>query len=87
MPRKVPKGVRIDVWDHYIGSEIASHKCLCCKKTTISQSMFECGHVVSIKDGGTEEIENLRPICSKCNKSMSTQNMKEYVLKYGYLIG
>jgi hypothetical protein len=87
IPRKIPNGVRIDVWDQYIGKEIALHKCLCCKKTTISQTMFECGHVISIKEGGSEEIENLRPICSKCNKSMSTKNMKTYVIENGYLIG
>ena len=32
--------------------------------------------------GGSTNIENLRPICSKCNGSMATQNMEEFMKKY-----
>ena len=52
----------------------------------IDNMSFDCGHIVSEKDGGTQEITNLRPICSACNNSMGTQNMIEYIKTYGFYI-
>jgi hypothetical protein len=75
LTKKIPAKVRNDVWNMYIGDNIAQHKCLCCKKTTIKNVEFECGHVVAKSKGGGDEIQNLRPICSSCNKSMGTTNM------------
>ena len=82
----IPKKVRTDVWNTFIGPSIPIHKCLCCLKTTICMTDFQVGHVVSEHDGGNLNIDNLRPICASCNISMGTTNMKEYVVKYGYLI-
>lgn len=39
---------------------------------------FECGHVVAKSKGGEDKVDNLRPICSTCNKSMGVMNMEEY---------
>lgn len=83
----IPKNVRMLVWGHYIGDDIIKHKCLCCKKINISNTNFEVGHVLSEKNGGTHEINNLRPICFACNHSMGTENMVDYVIKYGFYIG
>ena len=82
----IPKNVKINVWNTHIDSNIQKHKCLCCKKSIITNTDFEVGHVISEKDGGTHEINNLRPICSSCNHSMGTTNMIEYIVKYGYYI-
>jgi 5-methylcytosine-specific restriction endonuclease McrA len=82
----IPKKVRTDVWNTFIGPNIPIHKCLCCLKTTICMTDFQVGHVVSEHDGGNLNIDNLRPICASCNISMGVTNMKEYVVKYGYLI-
>ena len=84
--QKIPTKVRIDIWATYIGSNLAEHKCICCKKVTIKQSEFEVGHVLSEANGGTLEINNLRPICSVCNRSMGTRNMVDFVKQYGYFI-
>jgi 5-methylcytosine-specific restriction endonuclease McrA len=84
--QKIPSKVRYDVWATYIGPHIAEHKCICCKRVTIKQSDFEVGHVQSEANGGTLEINNLRPICSVCNKSMNSRNMIDYVKQYGYYI-
>ncbi len=83
---KIPSKVRMDVWATYIGDDIAKHKCICCKRVTIKQTEFEVGHVLSEALGGTLEINNLRPICSVCNKSMGSRNMVEFVKTYGYFI-
>jgi 5-methylcytosine-specific restriction endonuclease McrA len=79
--------VRVIVWNHYIGEDIIKHKCLCCKKVTISNTNFEVGHVLSEKCGGTHEINNLRPICFSCNHSMGSENMVDFVVKFGLYIG
>jgi 5-methylcytosine-specific restriction endonuclease McrA len=83
----IPKQVRVIVWNHYIGEDIIKHKCLCCKKVTITNTSFDVGHVLSEKNGGTHEINNLRPICGACNHSMGTENMIDFVVKYGLYIG
>lgn len=83
----IPKNVRTIVWNHYIGEDIIKHKCLCCKKVTISNTNYEVGHVLSEKNGGTHEINNLRPICFACNHSMGAENMIDFVVKFGLYIG
>jgi 5-methylcytosine-specific restriction endonuclease McrA len=85
--QSIPKNVRSIVWSHYIGEDIIRHRCLCCKKVLISNTNFEVGHVLSEKSGGTHEINNLRPICFACNHSMGTENMIDFVVKYGLYIG
>ena len=30
------------------------------------------------KNGGLTNIDNLRPVCSTCNKSMGTKNMVDF---------
>ena len=85
--QSIPKNVRIIIWNHYIGEDIIKHKCLCCKKVAISNTNFEVGHVLSEKNGGTHEINNLRPICFSCNHSMGAENMIDFVVKYGLYIG
>ena len=85
--QSIPKQVRVIVWNHYIGDDIIKHKCLCCKKVTITNTNFDVGHVISEKNGGTHEINNLRPICGACNHSMGTENMVEFVVKFGLYIG
>ena len=85
--QSIPKNVRVIVWNHFIGEDIIRHRCLCCKKVLISNTNFEVGHVLSEKNGGTHEINNLRPICFACNHSMGTENMIDFVVKYGLYIG
>ena len=83
----IPKNVRMIVWNHYIGEDIIKHRCLCCKKVLISNTSFEVGHVLSEKNNGSHEINNLRPICFSCNHSMGAENMIDFVVKYGLFIG
>jgi len=84
---KIPKKVRSDVWNTYIGVDINKHKCLCCKSAYICCNVdFAVGHVISEKDGGTLEISNLRPICAPCNSAMGTMNMVDFIKKFGYYL-
>jgi hypothetical protein len=79
---KIPVAVRKIVWNTYIGKDNKSGKCLCCDSEDISNTNFECGHIKSEKNGGEVNIENLRPICGNCNKSIGSNNMDEFMVKY-----
>ena len=39
---------------------------------------FECGHIISDYNKGKISLDNLRPICSSCNKSMGRQNWDDF---------
>ena len=73
---KLSAVLRYKVWNTYIGIECGIGKCCCCKTTDIFQQSFECGHIIAVKNGGLDSIENLRPICSLCNKSMGSLHME-----------
>ena len=45
---------------------------------------FHCGHIIAESKGGELSVNNLKPICQSCNSSMGTQNMDEYIKKYGF---
>ena len=76
----IPKVLKNAVWDKYIGKEHGIGNCNCCQ-ANIDSKHFECGHVISESKGGELCIENLRPICGLCNKSMGTMDMNEFVSK------
>ena len=80
--KAIPKSVKIAVWNKNIGETIGKHKCMCCNVADITQMNFHCGHIIAEAKGGKVHVDNLLPICSKCNRSMGTQNLKEFKKKY-----
>ncbi|MCK4967777.1 MAG: hypothetical protein KAS12_01865 [Candidatus Aenigmarchaeota archaeon] len=80
----IPAAVKQAVWNQYIGEESGLGFCYCCQNSYISQGNFACGHVLAENNGGKITIENLRPICTKCNSSMSTADMEEFIVKHGF---
>ena len=82
--QKIPHVLRMKVWNKWIGIKVGETKCLCCKLNDISQLNFNCGHIVAESKGGELKEDNLKPICQSCNSSMGTQNMNEFILKYGF---
>jgi len=81
---KITQAVKIACWNTYIGKTIGATNCLCCKNIEITQHNFECGHVIAECDGGTLAIDNLRPICNKCNNSMGSMNMREFIEQHKF---
>ena len=79
-PKKkaIPKVLKASVWITYIGKDVGATKCPCCNTHEITQLSFDCGHVIAEALDGKTTLENLRPICSKCNKSMRTTHMDEF---------
>ena len=80
--KSVPKKLKSDIWDKYIGNKIGEVYCICCNKNKICQANFHAGHIISEKNGGSININNIIPICNLCNQSMSTKNMDEYIKEY-----
>ena len=78
---RIPATVRNIVWVTHF-NESKKGRCWLCKVEDISSANFECGHVVSEKNGGKPTIDNLKPICSFCNKSVGTMNMEDFKKKY-----
>jgi 5-methylcytosine-specific restriction endonuclease McrA len=80
---KIPAAVKQAVWNTYVGEGNGIGNCYCCRNSVISQGNFACGHIKAEKNGGLVSIDNLRPICTKCNSSMGTMDMEEFIEKYG----
>ena len=79
---KIPKKVRIDSWNRYIGKEIGAIRCICCRTTEIAQLNFHAGHILAKSKGGSNTVDNIIPICSLCNSSMNDRHMDEFVKEH-----
>jgi len=80
----IPSTVRNTVWNIYIGNGVKEGICFCCNTEPITYANFDCGHVESRHNRGKTTVQNLRPICGLCNKSMGTMNMEIFMLEYGF---
>ena len=76
---KIPKALREQVWLKVFGAKYSGkcHTTWC--KNTITVFDFQCGHDIPESKDGETILENLVPICSRCNLSMSnTYTFKEW---------
>jgi 5-methylcytosine-specific restriction endonuclease McrA len=69
--KRIPAALREQVWIQKAG-RVFETKC----KTTWCQNMitvfdFQCGHNIPESKGGETNLDNLEPICGRCNLSMS----------------
>lgn len=80
--KSIPKKIKDDCWNKFIGKNVGGVFCLVCDNEKIYQNNFEAGHIISEHNGGEILLENLIPICSKCNKCMGTKNMLDWVGTY-----
>lgn len=80
--KTLPRKLKYDVWDKYIGPEHARAKCYCCRTSIIEKIKFTCGHIKAVSKGGDNSIGNLKPICEPCNSNMGNMDMGEYIKKY-----
>lgn len=82
--KNIPKAVKESVWKKYISETALEGKCFIGCGNDIQINNFEIGHVVAFANGGKDTIDNLRPICSLCNKSMGTTNINEFISTFGF---
>lgn len=72
--RNIPDATKTTIWENLFQVTLRQ-KCPCCNLHEISPYAVEWGHIVSVKDGGTTAIDNIIPICVRCNRNMGTQNL------------
>ena len=79
MSHVIPKRVRKEVWEHRIGKKYEG-KCsvIWCNKTIQVLGSWHVGHNIPVANGGSNELDNLFPLCSDCNLSMSTKSIDEF---------
>ena len=67
----IPKAIREQCWIQSFGKSF-EHKCYIkwCDNL-INPFDFHVGHDVPESEGGTLDVTNLKPICARCNLSMS----------------
>jgi hypothetical protein len=76
-----PKYIRELVWKKYNSISLEG-KCYSCGYP-VTHSHFEVGHNKALASGGNDDIDNLRPICSDCNKAMgSSMTIEEFKSKH-----
>jgi hypothetical protein len=76
----IPSSVKDRRWRIDCGNTIDSN----CQVCSIGISYTNChvAHVISVKNGGNNNINNLRITCMSCNLSMSTMNLNEFKKLY-----
>ena len=80
---KIPRALREQVWLVNCGKHF-ERKCLidwCHNKISVFD--FHVGHNIPESKGGGTNIENLKPICARCNTSMSNNYSIEEWSKMG----
>jgi 5-methylcytosine-specific restriction endonuclease McrA len=77
----IPKTVKAEVWKRDFGDE-GKGSCYCCGNTITALGSWEAGHIKASSRGGTDNIDNLKAVCSTCNKSMGTMDMDEFKHRY-----
>lgn len=70
---RIPKALREQVWIHYIGEHFSAKCPVRWCKNRINVYDYHVGHNTPESAGGTLELSNLLPICSRCNLSMGSQ--------------
>lgn len=80
--RNIPKKLKADLWNKYIGKHKGESICIVCRNKNISMMDFDAAHIKSEANGGTLDIDNLLPTCRPCNSSMGKRNMTEYIKQH-----
>jgi len=80
----IPKALREQVWIQHYGT-VFHNKCpTCWCQNRVNVFDFQVGHNVPESKGGSTTIDNLIPICGRCNLSMSnTYTFDEWSATFG----
>lgn len=81
--QKIPKALREQVWLVHVGQRFSSKCKVKWCMNEISVFDFQAGHNIPESKGGKTTIENLLPICGRCNVSMgSSYSIDEWNAKF-----
>ena len=79
--KSIPKHTKIALWNGTHGSHKREAECYVCLRI-ITSTTFQAGHVIPESKGGTNDIGNLKCICTKCNLSMGNKHLEEFKNKH-----
>jgi 5-methylcytosine-specific restriction endonuclease McrA len=82
--KKIPKALSEQVWITHMG-HVFEGKCRVrwCRNR-INAFDYECGHNIPESRGGKTSIDNLIPICARCNRSMGDRfSIDEWNARFG----
>ena len=71
--KNIPSALRQQVWMFFIGKHFESKCGILWCTNQINVFSFHVGHDIPDSKGGSLLIDNLLPICSNCNLSMSNK--------------
>ena len=76
---QIPHGVHKEIWKRRLGDNIEG-TCICCQKEIDAITRgHEIGHIEPVSRGGTNEWNNIIPICKTCNSNMADKHMDEWM--------
>tara|TARA_B110000914_G_C15369588_1_gene402522 strand:+ start:323 stop:646 length:324 start_codon:yes stop_codon:yes gene_type:complete len=69
--KTIPKAIREQCWVNIMGKKFENKCYISWCNNIINVFDFHVGHDQPESKGGTLDVNNLKPICSRCNHSMS----------------
>lgn len=75
---KISTRLKKDIWKKEFKSQPVGKCPVAFCSNQLEQKSYICGHLISVSNGGMNELNNLRPICGDCNMKMSSTNWDEY---------
>jgi hypothetical protein len=79
---KIHVALREQVWLREFGETFSAKCYVSWCQNQVNVFNFQCGHRLAESRGGATTLDNLAPICGRCNQSMGTMHMDEW-LKMG----
>ena len=81
--KKIPKALAEQVWITAMGHRFDAKCRVSWCTNRINVFDYECGHNVPESKGGKTTLDNLVPICARCNRSMGDMyTIDEWVRKF-----
>lgn len=71
--QKAPAALRQSIWLRWVGKKFESKCSVTWCRSVITPFTFEAGHNIPESKGGDASLENMRPVCGVCNKSMGNR--------------
>ena len=70
MVKNIPEALKEQVWIQFMGKTFENKCYIDWCENIINVYDFHVGHNIPDSKGGETTLQNLRPICSRCNHSM-----------------